>query len=187
MAANPALVARVDALAAVIGTDIKTALNLINTLDTEMGDLNTLSTTAKGSLVNALNEVKAQVNAINLEAIIDDTQTDTDTTWSSTKISSTITAAIDQLVGGAPGTLNTLQELATAFQNNPNALAAIQAIQAKSVRVDQAQAFTAAEKLQGRQNIGAASDADLTDLSASVGSIASSDFVQTYTAAKNAA
>jgi hypothetical protein len=187
MTANPALTTRVDQLAAVMGTDIKTAMGLINTIDTEMGDLNTLSTAAKSSLVAALNEVKAQVNAIDLEAIIDDTQTDTDTTWSSTKISQTITAAIDQVVGGAPGTLNTLQELAAALQDNPGALSALQAIQAKSVRVDIDQTFTAAEKARGRANIGAAAQADLDDHVASTGNIGASDFVATYNNAKNAA
>ena len=77
------------------------------------------------------------------------------------------------MVDGAPDALNTLKELATALNNAPNAVQNILDILGKVVRVDQAQAFSVAEKAQGRSNIGAASDADLTQLASNVGDIGS--------------
>jgi hypothetical protein len=185
-AATPDFVTRVNALAAALGTDIKSALGLITETNADIGDINQLSTTVKTSLVAGLNEVKAQVQAIDVSSIIHDNQTGTNTTWSSTKIVAQVQAAVDGIVSGAPGVLNTLKELADALGNNPQVVDQILAVQAKSVRVDVAQNFTAPEKAQGRSNIDAASDAALTEHVASTGNIAGADFVATYTAAKAA-
>lgn len=53
-------------------------------------------------------------------APIDDVAIDIDKTWSSSKISAAITDAISELVGSAPSSLDSLQEIALAISNNPN-------------------------------------------------------------------
>jgi hypothetical protein len=182
--ASPSLIQRIDALAAALGTDVKSALAMISTLQTETGDVTQLNTTAKNSLVAALNELKAQVGGINLATLINDNATSLDHTWSSNKITAAINSSISALVGGAPEALNTLKELADQLSADGTGLAALLAVQAKSVRVDIAQAFTLTEQAQGRSNIGAAAAADLNDLTLSTGNIVSANFVATYLAAK---
>ena len=67
-----------------------------NTLKSNQGDLANLKTTDKTSLVNALNELKVLITSIG--SGISDTSTTTTNTWSSTKISTEITKAIDDLI-----------------------------------------------------------------------------------------
>lgn len=165
---TPDLIVRLKELFRQIGLDAKGQQALITALQGNVGSLSALTTTEKGSLVAAINELKA--SATNL---IDDTTTDTDTTWSSSKIATSIATGLAGLVDGAPEALNTLKELSEAFQNNPNAIQNILDTLGKVVRVDVAQAFSAAEKSQGRANLGAASDADLNQLASNVGNIGS--------------
>ena len=99
------------ALAQAMGTDVK-ALRLAQ------GDLTSLTTTAKTSLVAAINELVSLV-ANSGGADIDDGATSGGAvTWSVDKITSSITAARnalkDELVGGAGAALDTLAELAAA-------------------------------------------------------------------------
>lgn len=171
-AVTPELAARLVQIFTQIGLDMKSVQAAANLLQTKQGDLSTLTTDEKSSLVDAINEVQAEVNNIDLSALIDDTTTDTDSTWSSSKIVSAIGTAISDLIGGAPEALNTLNELAAALQDNPDMIANINTILGKVVRVDVEQTFSGAEKAQGRTNIGAASDADLAQLAANVGDIA---------------
>lgn len=193
--ANPTFVQRVDALAAALGTDVKSALAMIAELQTETGDITALTTASKSNLVVAINELKGQVNAINIESIINDGVTGGNSTWSSSKIADQITtqataiantavAALD--AGHVAQALAALTSLQGMLNGDETLLAAIQAIQAKSVRVDIVQSFTLAEQAQGRANIGAASAAELDDLTGSVGGIAGANFVATYNAARSA-
>ena len=55
-----------------------------------------------------------------LTAIINDAATNTSTTWSGDKIDTEIGAAVASLVDTAPGTLDTLNELAAALGDDPN-------------------------------------------------------------------
>ena len=104
------LEARVVALAQAIGTDVKT-------LTTAVGSLGSLTTTAKSSLVAAINEIaQAAASATG----IDDGVISGASTWSSTKISSEISGAVSDLVGGAGAALDTLKELADALNNDPS-------------------------------------------------------------------
>jgi len=100
------LESRVSALSVAVGNRVRTIIGNI-------GDLTNLTTTEKSNLVSALNELKTSVGAL-----ISDETTATTTTWSSTKIDSAITAAIEGLVNSAPGTLDTLKELADALGND---------------------------------------------------------------------
>lgn len=157
---------QVNALVTVIGADIKA-------LRVAQGDLSTLTTTAKGSLVAALNELKGLVGGA---SGINDSAASASSTYSSTKINAAIAAAVAALVGSAPTTLDQLNELATALGNDPNYATTIATALGLRVRVDAAQAFTAGQQTQARTNIGAASAADLGD--------PAFDFVAAYTAAK---
>lgn len=123
-------------------------------------DLSGLTTTAKGNLVAALNELKA---AIAGASGINDAALSTSTSYSSQKTVDTITAAIAAVVDGAPTALNTLKELADKLASDDTALSAILTSLDNRVRVDAAQTFTDAQKTQGRANIGAQDAAAIGD------------------------
>ena len=167
---------RLIALAQAIGADIK-ALNLAQ------GSLSTLATTAKASLVAAINELKTALdNAGTGGVAIDDAAGDgaTAITWSADKIHDTIEAARlavkNELTDGAGAALDTLAELAAALGNDPNFAATIAAEIANRVRFDAAQTLTAPQQAQARANIGAQSAAAIGD--------PDRDLVADYTAAK---
>ena len=195
---------KVELLARRIGTECKT-------LHDKIGDLSTLSTTAKTSIVAALNEqVKAldtlkdtvggnttaieaaQAEIASLKAAvesasnIDDTKAGTITTYSSSKIESEITAAKqavkDDLLGGAGAAYDTLKELADLITTNQDAITALQTIAAGHVKFDAAQELTDDQKAQARTNIGAASSADVSALQTTVGTKASQSDLNTVSA-----
>lgn len=142
---------RLIALAQAIGTDVKS-------LRAAQGDLTSLSTTAKGNLVAAINEVVALVGAGGVQ--IDDGagNGDTGVTWSADKIFDSIEQAKqvvkDSILGGAGAALDTLKELADALNNDPNFAATIATQISNRVRYDAAQTLTTAQRLQVCQNIG---------------------------------
>lgn len=145
------LAERLIALANAIGADIKS-------LTTKQGDLTALTTTAKGNLVAAINEINAAL--VGAGAVINDLAGDgnlTDT-WSANKIFDTIEAAKlavkNDLTAGAGATLDTLNELATALGNDPSFAATIATELGNRVRYDAAQVLSAAQKLQACTNIG---------------------------------
>ena len=167
---------RLIALAQVIGADIK-ALNLAQ------GSLSTLATTAKASLVAAVNELKTAVDAASGSGVsINDGAGDgaTGVTWSADKIFDAIeaakTAVKNDLTAGAAAALDTLSELAAALNNDPAFAATIAAEIANRVRFDAAQTLTAPQQAQARANIGAQSAAAIGD--------PDRDIVADYTAAK---
>lgn len=106
---------------------------------------------------------------------IDDTTASTTTVFSSTETANRISAAVAALVDGAPGALDTLNELAAALGDDPNAIASVTTSLTNRVRVDAAQAFDAGQQAQGRANIGAQSAADVGDTA--------TDFVAVFNAA----
>lgn len=142
---------RLIALAQAIGADVKS-------LRAAQGDLTSLSTTAKGNLVAAINEVVALVGAGGVQ--IDDGagNGDTGVTWSADKIFDSIElakqAVKDSILGGAGAALDTLKELADALNNDPNFAATIATQISSRVRYDAAQTLTMAQRLQACQNIG---------------------------------
>ena len=167
---------RLIALAQVSGADIK-ALNLAQ------GSLSTLATTAKASLVAAVNELKTAVDAAAGGGVsIDDGAGDgaTAVTWSADKIFDAIeaakTAVKNDLTAGAAAALDTLSELAAALNNDPAFAATIAAEIANRVRFDAAQVLDATQQTQARSNIGA-------QAAAAIGN-PDHDFVADYTAAK---
>ena len=160
------LSAQISALATQVGTDVKQII-------ANVGDLSKLTTTQKTSLVVALNELKANLQDVadSVGATIDDSTTSSDQTWSSQKITSAITAAVNDLVNGAPTALDTLKELADAIETNQDAIAALQSIAAGHVKYDAAQSLTTEQQAQARTNIGAAAQGDLTTPQGSVNTL----------------
>lgn len=154
---------RVTALANAIATDIK-ALRATD------GSLAALSTTAKSSLVAAINELYATVDAIDTSNVIDDNASGLTTTFSSTKILSEITAAVAAVVDASPTALDTLSELANALGDDPNFAATITTALGERVSIN-AQSFTSPQQAQARANIGAAAATDLTALQSTVSTL----------------
>ena len=167
---------RLIALAQAIGADVKALL-------AAQGSLSALTTTAKASLVAAVNELKTAVDSAAGGGVsINDAAGDgaTGVTWSANKIHDTIEAAKlavkNDLTAGAAAALDTLSELAAALNNDPAFAATIAAEIANRVRYDAAQTLTAPQQTQARANIGALSAAAIGD--------PDHNFVADYTAAK---
>ena len=123
-----------------IGADIKI-------LKTAKGDLTALSTTAKGNLVEALNEIFTLAN----------------TKASSTDITSAIDSLKTEIMGtGVPEALNTLKEIAMYIQSDETLGVSLSTAITKRVRFDDIQTLTTPEKLQACTNIGVGNpDVDL--------------------------
>ncbi len=166
---------RLIALAQAIGADIKS-------LRQADGSLSSLTTTAKSSLVAAINELHSLVGAVGGGATINDAagNGNTGVTWSADKIFDSIEAAKaaikSEIIGGAGTALDTLNELATALGNDPSFATTIAASVANRVRYDAAQTLTSPQQAQARANIGAQSAAAIGD--------PDRNLVADYTAAK---
>ena len=102
-----------------LATLIDSIISSINNLNNYIGDLGTLPTTDKTSLVNSLIELKGTIDD---KAVINDASVTLSETWSSDKIVDEISQGILDLIDGAPAVLDTLKELATALQNNPDVI-----------------------------------------------------------------
>ena len=174
------LSARIVSLAQAIGADIKA-------LATSQGTLSSLTTTAKTSLVAAINELDTALGAAGAQINDAAGNGNTTETWSADKIFDTIeaakTAVKNDLVNGAATALDTLAELATALGNDPNFATTLATNLAARVRFDAAQTLTAPQKAQALANIGGAAAADLSTLIAGVGNT-DQDFAADYTTAK---
>lgn len=132
MATN--LVTQITKLAQRAAMEDKAVRALAVATDGKIGDITTLNTTTKTSVVAALNSLKTAIDAIEPSnvtgATINDTMIATDTdsdknTWSIAMISAQIKTAIDQLVGGAPAALDTLNELATKLASDESIATAL--------------------------------------------------------------
>ena len=128
-----------------IGTDVKTIIG-------NQGQLSTLNTSAKSSLVSALNEIYSLIStAISID---DNASTGSNKTYSIDKIKSSIQSLKDDLLGGVPTTaFDTLKEIADYIGTDQTATSGLVAAIAKRVAVDSVQTFTANEKIQARENI----------------------------------
>lgn len=153
---------RLRDLATRIATECKSLRTLLNS---NAADLSALTTTAKGNIVAALNEVKALADAAAASggAEINDAATGTGTVWSSSKTASEITAALNALTTGAPGALDTLDELAAALGDDANFASTVTTALSNRVRVDADQGLTLPQQAQARSNIGAVAAADIGD------------------------
>ncbi|MCX7916094.1 MAG: hypothetical protein N3A53_07305 [Verrucomicrobiae bacterium] len=122
------------------------------------GNLASLSTTNKSSLVAAINELKAAVVS---SAVIDDAHVAVTTTYSSTKIVALLDALKTEILGGADAAYDTLVEIQQLLQNGTSGLDALLGAVNNRVRFDGAQSLTVAQQLQARTNIGAVAASDI--------------------------
>ena len=175
------ITAKVDALATAVGGDV-------DALRDRVGDPSTLATTEQTVIVDAINEVKTIADAAAGGGVsINDAATNTTQAWSSNKISNEITSATASLVDSAPGTLDTLNELAAALGDDANFASTTTTALGNRLRFDAAQTLNGTEQTQALTNLGAASAADLTALETDVGDEAAFDPAGTYATARGAA
>lgn len=108
---------------------------------------------------------------VDLTDLIDDEDASTSTVYSSSQTEAFVASELADLVNSAPSTLDTLGEIATAIENNQDAIDALSAIGDGAVRfdTDQSSTITSGQKTAARANIGAASASDLTALTTAVG------------------
>lgn len=149
----PSLQDRLTTLTQAIAGDVKTLL-------ANQGSLPALDTTAKGSLVLAINELQAEVlAATGGGATINDTATAGNTTsaWSANKIFNELAATKASILGGASPAYDTLVELQGELQNQDSAVASILTALGFRVRFDVAQTLTVLEQAQANTNMASAS------------------------------
>lgn len=140
---------QIVSLAQAIGADIKA-------LKAADGNLSSLSTSAKTSLVAAINELYGLVGSGGV-TINDASTTSTTQTWSANKTTLAISAAIsalqNTLVNGAGSALDTFKELQDALGNDPSFAATVATSLGNRVRFDAVQTLTAPQQLQALNNL----------------------------------
>ncbi len=156
------LAVRIGDLATRIATECKALRTLVNG---NAANLNALTTTAKGNLVAAINELQAEILAIVPGAAINDaSNASAAETYSINKIRDYCDSAIAALTTGAPGALNTLDELAAALGDDQNFAASMTTALANRVRTDvNNQGLTAQQRLNARTNIDAYGSVEIGD------------------------
>ena len=145
------LQARITDLATRMATECKSLRTLINT---NASDLSALTTTQKGSLVAAINELKSAIDGAGSSITISDSTTSTTQVWSSSKVASAIQTAKDELTNGATSALDTLAELAAALGNDANFASTVTTSLGYRLRYDAAQTLTSQQKTQACANLG---------------------------------
>lgn len=113
----------------------------------DIGAKANLTTATKASLVAAINELKAAIDAFPAGVTINDAATSAGSTWSSSKINTQIAGAVAALINGASGDSDTLKELA-------DKIGALAQADTGLVSVAGAQTFNTAQQLQACTNIG---------------------------------
>ena len=148
-------------------TAIAAAINHDREIMGSLQDLGTLG--ANTSLVDAINTVDTLAKQLEtrLDGLIDNSTPSADKVFSSQEVVDRLIALKDELLGGASAAFDTLKELedALASADVSGLLSAI----GNRVRFDQVQELDNTQKATARTNIGAASAADLTALSESIG------------------
>ena len=130
----------------------------------DIGDLSQLYTDEKRKIVAAINEAVVFAKGIidgggiggSGGVMINDAAGLGDTTvvWSANQTVTTIQAAVDALVDGAPGALAILSELAAVLGNDENLVQTMITQLNNRVRFDEAQVLTAEQQLTACTNIG---------------------------------
>lgn len=143
---------RLDVVLAEIAKTADGGGTAVAALTKRVGSAETRLTTAEATLAK--------------KAEIDDSKAATDKAYSGAKVEDVVTTAKqavkNELLGGAGSAFDTLKELGDLITTNKDAITALQTIAGNHVRHDGAQSLTEAQKKQARDNIAAASVADLT-------------------------
>ena len=152
-------------------TGSQNLVNLVLAIRDAQGQRSALSTTDKDSLVDAINEVVANLaalaNVVANKTEINDSVATTTNVWSALKTSNSISEGLaslkSELLGGASADYDTLMEVVTLINQNKGAIEALETVAAGHVRFNAAQSLTTTEKAQARTNIGAPSHDDVAD------------------------
>lgn len=140
--------------------EIKNSVDTLKTdVGTKLGDLTTLTTTDKTSVVRAMNELKASIGAVN---------TGTD----ESAVNQLIDNKINALIDNAPEALNTLKEIADKLQAEESTATALASTVSKKVAFDSQQSLSTEQQKQAQENIG-------------LGDLSSADLVTVYTTARD--
>lgn len=142
---------RITDLATRVATECKSIRAAI--LSTE-GDLSTLTTTQKSTLVGAINELKSAISSMGATLTINDSASNSTQVWSSTKVAAAIAQAKSDLINGAGTALDTLQELSAALGNDANFASTMTTALSLRLRYDAAQTLTAGQMTQACANLG---------------------------------
>lgn len=142
---------RITDLATRIATECKALRTMVNGNN---AGLTALTTTDKSNLVAAINELQTEIDSMGAGVAINDAATNTTSVWSSSKVSTEITAALNALTTGAPAALDTLDELAAALGDDANFAASMTTALANRIRYDASQTLTTPQQLQACTNIG---------------------------------
>ena len=138
-----------------LGADHKSQQLSIQTLTTAIGTLPSLSTTAKGNLVAAINEIFALATS-GAGLINDALTTSTVKTFSIDKIKLEIAALKTELLGGIPAaTLDTFKEISDAILADQTGTTVMVTAIGNRVSYTNADNKSTVEKAQARANIDA--------------------------------
>ena len=162
----------------------------LNDTNSKRGELASLTTSAKTSVVAALNALDAYAKSLeprigdlstlstgaktnlvvainelssslsNATNINDATSSNT-STYSSDKINDLVTQTLADLIGAAPDALNTLAEIASELSETDSQIESLLISLSNRVRFDAAQTLTTPQAQQARSNINAISSADV--------------------------
>lgn len=142
-----------------VGTEFKT-------VRATLGTNTNLTTSAKDTLVNAINEVNAKTGSAGAQ--IDDATPRTTTVYSSSKTNSAITAAVNAavtgLLNGAPTAYDTLKEIADYIASDTSGAATMTASINNKVDFASAQALTTTQQNQALTNINGISVTSVGDV-----------------------
>lgn len=189
-------------------TRLSTAEASVSTNKTDLATAKSNISTLQSSLQQLTTDLSEIEKTLEDKVAINDAVTNAYDTWSSSKISSSLTEAKqdvkNEILGGVGEAYDTLKELHTAIEANKDLLESFQTVAAGHVKFDGAQELTDAQKTQARSNIGAASAVDHSNLAGRVstaeskittletnhsnlvtqlGNITNADFVATFEAA----
>lgn len=138
---------RITALSQAIGADIKE-------LRARAGSLSSLNTSDKSSLVNAINELQADLASSGVQINDNALPSSTTVAYSPAKITALILALKTEILGGASAAYDTLQEIQNELQGDDTAISGLLTAVGKRVAYDALQSLSDAEKLISCQNIG---------------------------------
>lgn len=144
---------RLQDLATRLATECKSLRTLLNG---NQAGLTTLTTTARGTVVAAINELQAEIDAVAAAAgaQINDAGSSNAVTWSAQKIALEIQTAKNAITNGSAAALDTLAEIAAALGNDANFAASVSTSLGNRLRYDAAQVLSAAQMTLACTNLG---------------------------------
>lgn len=126
-----------------------------NKIESMVGDVADDVSGLSGTVSSLSGQVSSLSSAVANKPDIDDEEPSTSTVYSSSETEARIQAAIDALVDGAPGALDTLKEIADALAEDDDAISSLISQVGEKVSYTE-QSLTSDQQAQARANIDAA-------------------------------